>query len=146
MDKHLWQGHFVLCTQCLSRFLITLHLLISGTLLMNEIPLNEPRTEWLLLKRRRGVYHGILKQNDLQTRRNFRTKYGRDSPSRSSIRARDRDSLETKNICGKAFDHSPIKSIRTAPGQLQLPRSTVHKVLHNNLRLHAYKIQLLQAL
>ena len=39
-----------------------------------------------------------------------------------------------------------MKSIRTAARQLELPRSTVHKVLHNNLRLYAYKVQMLQAL
>ena len=39
-----------------------------------------------------------------------------------------------------------MKSIRTAARQLELPRSTVHKVLHKNLRLYAYKMQMLQAL
>ena len=39
-----------------------------------------------------------------------------------------------------------MKSIRTAARQLELPRSTVHKVLHKNLRLYAYKVQMLQAL
>ena len=39
-----------------------------------------------------------------------------------------------------------MKSIRTAARQLELPCSTVHKVLHKNLRLYAYKVQMLQAL
>ena len=39
-----------------------------------------------------------------------------------------------------------MKSIRTAARQLELPRSTVHKVLHKNLRLYVYKVQMLQAL
>ena len=39
-----------------------------------------------------------------------------------------------------------MKSIHTVAKQLELPRSTVHKVLHNNLRLYAYKVQMLQAL
>ena len=39
-----------------------------------------------------------------------------------------------------------MKSILTAARQLELPRSTVHKVLHKNLRLYAYKVQMLQAL
>ena len=30
--------------------------------------------------------------------------------------------------------------------QLQIPRSTIHKVLHRNLQLYTYKVQLLQAL
>ena len=46
----------------------------------------------------------------------------------------------------QSFQRSPMKSIRTAARQLKLPRSTVHKVLHKNLRLYAYKVQMLQAL
>ena len=38
------------------------------------------------------------------------------------------------------------KSIHRASTQLQIPRSTIHKVLHTNLWLYAYKVQLLQAL
>ena len=45
-----------------------------------------------------------------------------------------------------AYTRSPRKSIRRASIQLQNPRSTIHKVLHRNLRLYAYKVQLLQAL
>ncbi|KAJ8865816.1 hypothetical protein PR048_033338 [Dryococelus australis] len=44
-----------------------------------------------------------------------------------------------------AYVRSPGKSVRTAARQLQLPRSTVHKVLHKQLRLYAYKLQLVQA-
>ena len=39
-----------------------------------------------------------------------------------------------------------MKSIRAAARQLELPRSTVHKVLHKNLKLYTYKVQMLQAL
>ena len=39
-----------------------------------------------------------------------------------------------------------MKSIRTAARQLELPRLTVYKVLHKNLRLYAYKVQMLQVL
>ena len=46
----------------------------------------------------------------------------------------------------QAFQRFPMKSIRTAARQLELPHSTVHKVLHKNLRLYAYKVQMLQAL
>ena len=45
-----------------------------------------------------------------------------------------------------AYTRSPRKSIRRASTQLQIPRSTIHKVLHRNLQLYAYKVQLLQAL
>ncbi|KAJ4430955.1 hypothetical protein ANN_19548 [Periplaneta americana] len=49
-----------------------------------------------------------------------------------------------KAICN-AFVRSPNKSIRSAARELILLHTTVHKVLHKNLRLFAYKIQLVQA-
>ena len=100
----------------------------------------------------------------MQTQRNYRIKYGKNPPSRHSIRkwyqkfietgsvlnngrsGRPRTSVEDIDRVSEAFVHSPTKSIRTAARQLQLPRSTVHKVLHKNLRLYAYKVQLLQQL
>ena len=60
--------------------------------------------------------------------------------------ARPRTSEENIKRVRQAFQHSPMKSIRTAARELELPRSTVHKVLHKNLRLYAYKVQMLQAL
>ena len=59
---------------------------------------------------------------------------------------RPRTSEENIERVRQAFQRSPMKSIRTAARQLELPRSTVHKVLHKNLRLYAYKVQMLQAL
>ena len=44
------------------------------------------------------------------------------------------------------YTRSPRKSIRQAFTQLQIPRSTIHKVLRRKLRLYAYKVHLLQAL
>ena len=101
---------------------------------------------------------------DTQTQRNYRTKYGRDPLSRPSIRAWHKKFMETGTVLDKgrsgrprtseenidrvrqAFSRSPTTSIRTAARQLDLPRSTVHKVQNKNLRLYAYKVQLLQAL
>ena len=57
-----------------------------------------------------------------------------------------RTSEENIERVRQAFQRSPMKSIRTAARQLELPRSTVHKVLHKNLRFYAYKVQMLQAL
>ena len=57
-----------------------------------------------------------------------------------------RTSEENIERVRQAFEHFPMKSIRTAARQLELPRSTVHKILHKNLRLYAYKVQMLQAL
>ena len=49
------------------------------------------------------------------------------------------------NLC-ELYTRSPRKSIRGASTQLQIPCSTIHKVLHRKLRLYAYKVQLLQPL
>ena len=46
----------------------------------------------------------------------------------------------------QAFQRWPMKSICTAARQLDLPRATVHKVLHKNLKLFACKVQMLQTL
>ena len=59
---------------------------------------------------------------------------------------RPRTSKENIERVRQAFQRSPMKSIHTVARQLELPRSTVHKVLHNNLRLYTYKVQMLQAL
>ena len=57
---------------------------------------------------------------------------------------RPRTSAENIERVRQAFSRSPIKSIRTAARELQLPPTTVHKVLHKRLRLYAYKVQMLQ--
>ena len=105
----------------------------------------------------------IETKSDVQTQRNYRSKYGRDPPSHPSIRLWHKKFMETgtvfntrrsgrprtfKNIecVRQAFQCSPMKSICTAARQLKLPHSIVHKVLHKNLRLYAYKVQMLQAL
>ena len=45
-----------------------------------------------------------------------------------------------------AYTRNPRKFIRGVCTHLQIPRSTIHKVLHKNLQLFACKVQLLQAL
>ena len=110
------------------------------------------------------VFWFIETKSDVQTQRNYRSKYGRDPPSRPSIRLLHKKFMETGTVFDtrrsgrprtseeniervrQAFQRSPMKSIRTAARQVELPRSTVHKVLHKNLRLYAYKVQMLQAL
>ena len=59
---------------------------------------------------------------------------------------RPRTCEEDNKRIHQSFSRSPRKSIRTAFVELQVPKSTIHKVLHKKLRLYAYKIQLLQAL
>ena len=87
----------------------------------------------------------IETKSDLQTQQNFKTKYGKDPPSRSSIRAWHKKFMETGTVFDKgrsgrpriseenidqvkkASDRSPRQSIRTAAKQVELPRSTVRK-------------------
>ena len=106
----------------------------------------------------------IETKSDVQTQRNYIITYGRDPPSRPSIRlwhkkfietgtvfdtrksGRPRTSEENIERVRQAFQRFPMKSIRTAARQLELPRSTVHKVIHKKLRLYANKMQMLQAL
>ena len=44
-----------------------------------------------------------------------------------------------------AYTRNRRKSIRGVSTQLKIPPFTIHKVLHRNLRLYAYKVQLPQA-
>uniref|UniRef100_UPI0035902ADC thioredoxin domain-containing protein 17 isoform X2 n=1 Tax=Myxine glutinosa TaxID=7769 RepID=UPI0035902ADC len=92
-----------------------------------------------------------------QVQRSFRTTYGRQPPSRKTIREWHKKFMETGSILQRkgggrpstscedvehireSFEHNPHKSIRTAARELQLPRSTVHKVLHTRLRLYELK-------
>ena len=88
----------------------------------------------------------IETKTDVQTQRNYRSKCGRDPPSRPSIRLWHKKFMETGTVlctrrCRRprtseeniehvrqAFQHSPIKSMRTAARQLELPRSTVYRI------------------
>ena len=97
----------------------------------------------------------------IQAQRNFTRKYGRKPPARFTIRAWHEKFMETGSVLQRkgagrpqiseeeiesarvAYARSPRKSIRRASTQLQIPRSTIHKVLHTNLRLY---VQLLQVL
>ena len=57
-----------------------------------------------------------------------------------------RPSIDDVDAVRVAFHRSPRKSIRVASNELAIHRSTVHKVLHKRLRLHACKLQIVQAL
>lgn len=56
---------------------------------------------------------------------------------------RPRTSDENIKRVRQSFAHSPSKSLCTAARQLQKPCSIVQNGLHKNLRLYAYKVQLL---
>ena len=88
----------------------------------------------------------IETKSDVQTQRNYRSKYGRDPPSRPSIRLWHKKFTETGTVFDtrrsgqprtseediervrQAFQRSPMKFIRIAARQLELPRSTAHRV------------------
>ena len=92
---------------------------------------------------------------DVQTQQRYRAKNGKDPPLRSSIRRWHKKFMETGSVLDavrsgrprasaeniervrQVFSRSPIKSIRTAARELDLPLTTVHKVLHKRLQLHA---------
>ena len=94
----------------------------------------------------------IETKSDIQAQQNFRHKYGRKPPARPTIRAWHKKFMETGSVLQRkgagrpqiseeeiesvrvAYTRNPRKCIRWASTQLQIPRSTIHKVLHRNLR------------
>ena len=110
----------------------------------------------------------VLWYNELKSptavQRKFRNEFGQDPPHTNSIKKWFKNFMETGSILDRkrsgrpsidedtvdavrvAFHRSPRKSVRVASNELAIPRSTVHKVLHKRLRLHAYKLQIVQAL
>ncbi|KAJ4443908.1 hypothetical protein ANN_05695 [Periplaneta americana] len=45
-----------------------------------------------------------------------------------------------------AYEQSPRKSLRRASRELQVPKSTLQRIVHKRLKLYAYKVQLIQHL
>ena len=106
----------------------------------------------------------IETKSDIQAQKKFRHKYGRKPTAQATIRAWHKNFMETDNVLQRkgagrsqiseeeiesvrvAYSRSPRNSIRGVSKQLQIPRSTIYKVLHKSLQHHAYKVQLLQAL
>ena len=105
----------------------------------------------------------IKTKSDIQAQRNFRRKFGRKPAARPTIRAWHKKFMQTGSVLQRkeagrpqiseeiesvrvAYTRSRRKSMCVASTQLQFPRSTIHKVLHRNVQLYAYKVQLLQAL
>ena len=106
------------------------------------------------------VFWFIKTKSDVQTQRRYRTRYGKNPPSRSSIRRWHKKFMETGSVLDamrtgrpriseeniesvrQAFSRSPMMSIRSTFRQLELPPTKVLKVLHKRLRLHAYKVQM----
>ncbi|KFM68849.1 hypothetical protein X975_25329, partial [Stegodyphus mimosarum] len=100
----------------------------------------------------------------MQTQRNCRRIYQKDPPSKSSILRWKKNFLETGSIadekrsgrpCRSDFDvecvretflRNPRRSVRSAARELDMPISTVYKVIKKKLRLHAYKVQIVPVL
>ncbi|KAJ4451143.1 hypothetical protein ANN_02585 [Periplaneta americana] len=94
-----------------------------------------------------------------QAQRHILIQYRREASSRPTIHKWHRTFMETGSVLRQkgsgrrntsvediervqsAFVRSPNKSIRSTARELNLPHWTVHKVLHKNLRLFAYKVQ-----
>jgi hypothetical protein len=100
----------------------------------------------------------------IKTQRRYRTQYGKDPPSDNAIQRWLKQFQETGSVLHRkgagrlstsqedvdqiqeAFSRSPQKSTRQASLQLGIPQTTVWSVVHNHLHLHAYKVQIVQAL
>ncbi|XP_071043842.1 protein GVQW3-like [Parasteatoda tepidariorum] len=100
----------------------------------------------------------------VQAQRNCRRIYQKDPPSKSSILRWKKNFLETGIIADKkrsgrpctsdfdvervrrTFSDNPRRSVRSAARELDMPISTVYKVIKKQLRLHAYKVQIVQGL
>uniref|UniRef100_UPI00358DF386 uncharacterized protein isoform X1 n=2 Tax=Myxine glutinosa TaxID=7769 RepID=UPI00358DF386 len=61
-------------------------------------------------------------------------------------RGKHRTSEEDIERIRAAFHKSPMKSIRRASNELQIPRSTVHKIVRTQLQLYPHKLQMVQQL
>ena len=59
---------------------------------------------------------------------------------------RPRSSAEKLNVVTHLFSTEPMTSLRNAEAQLQIPRSTIQRILKQLLSWYPYKIQTLQAL
>ena len=103
-------------------------------------------------------------KSPVSVQRKFRNEYRRDPLNVKTIKGWYKKFIETESVADRtrsgrpsvsdasvdavhdAFQHSPRKSVCCASNELQMPRSTVHKVLHKRLHLHAYKLQVVQEL
>ena len=111
------------------------------------------------------MFFGIVEsKSPTAVQRKFRDRFRQDSLHINSIKRWFKNLMESGSILNRkksgrpstdektvdavrvAFHRSPRKSIRVASNKLAIPRSTVHKILHKRLRLHACKLQFVQAL
>jgi len=102
----------------------------------------------------------------LTVQRAFKLKFDVDPPTNKSILKWHRNLIERGRICDQRKGHpgrpsvsekvvdrvrgsslrSPIKSTRRASRELKVPQSAANKILRKHLRLHPYRLQLVQKL
>ena len=117
------------------------------------------RNWWFPQEKAQCVEWFIETRFELQVQRNFRTRYGRNPPSRTSIREwykrfKETGSCQKQKSTGRpstsaadvervreSFQQNPRKSIRHASRELGLPTTTVHRILHKRLKFYANKVQ-----
>ncbi|KFM61202.1 hypothetical protein X975_03155, partial [Stegodyphus mimosarum] len=107
-------------------------------------------------------YHETRSSTTVQ--RHFQTIFGRNPPDVKSIKAwyekfkntgsvadlprsgRPRTSADRVEAVRQSFLRSPKKSVCRASRELQIPKSSLHDILHKHLLFHANKVQIIQAL
>jgi transposase len=99
---------------------------------------------------------GFETKSVMKTQHRYRTQYGKDPPADNAIRRWVKQFQETGSVLRRkgagrpsisqedvdriqeAFSRSPQKSTRRASVQLGRPQTTVWRVIHSRLHLHAY--------
>ncbi|KAJ4433698.1 hypothetical protein ANN_16009 [Periplaneta americana] len=115
-------------------------------------------------ERAQAIWWYVETNSLIQVQRNFRRVFQKDPPSRNTIKTWKQHFLPTGSVVKlhgggnvrvseervaavrQAYERSPRKSVRQAARELQMPKSTVHKILHRSLGFHAYKLQLVHEL
>ncbi|GBM20966.1 hypothetical protein AVEN_253750-1 [Araneus ventricosus] len=100
----------------------------------------------------------------INVQRAFRRCYGRNHPDTKSIKrwyekfketgsvtdlpriGRPSANEATVELVRQSFQRSPTKSTRQASRELQIPQTSLFKILHKRLRLKAYKVLIVQDL
>ncbi|GBN43880.1 hypothetical protein AVEN_235910-1 [Araneus ventricosus] len=107
-------------------------------------------------------FHGT--KSPINVQRAFRRCYGRNPPDTKSIKrwcekfrgtssvtdhrrgSRPSVSEATVELVRQSFQRSPTKSTRQALRELQIPQTSLVRILHKRVRFHAYKVQIVQDL
>ena len=99
----------------------------------------------------------------IRVQREFRRVFNQDAPTDKSIKKWYETFLATGTVLKKhgggrkvsdetvekvqaAYEQSPRKSLRRASRELEMSKSTVHRIVRKRLKLYAYKLQIVQEL